>query len=63
MTRLPVPESMTCGPEAAKMNARMSEIGEELARYPFGSHPNSKELEKELADLKSTYPKVLESGK
>lgn len=54
--------SMQCGPEAKRMSDRMSEIGAELAKYPFGN-PNTRELEAELSRLKANYPAVLESGK
>jgi len=58
----PTPESMTSGPQAAAMNARMSEIGKELARCPFGSHPRARELEEELERLRPLYRKTLEAG-
>lgn len=39
MTKQTVPASMTQGPEAKRISDRMTELGLELAKYPFVPHP------------------------
>jgi hypothetical protein len=54
----PAAEQLT---KAQKMNARMSEIGEELGKYRIGNHPNLRELVRELDELRAAYPAALEA--
>jgi len=56
--------STTEGPEAAKINKRLSEIGAELAKYPVPpNHPQVSALIEEQERLKVSYREVLISGK
>lgn len=63
MTKQTVPASMTQGPEARRINNRMSEIGEELSKFRFTPHPRARELEEEIDRLRPLYKRTLESGK
>ncbi len=63
MTKQTVPASMTQGPEAKRISDRMTELGLELAKYPFVPHPRARELEEELDRLRPLYKQTLESGK
>jgi len=56
MTVTTTGKSMT----AAEVNARMSEVGSQLAKLPFGTH--AKVLVAELDYLKSHYDHALTTG-
>jgi len=56
------PDPCTEGPEAAKINKRLGEIGEELAKCRMTPHPQSRALTEELERLKASYREVLQSG-